>query len=73
MIPLSQPIRARDGREISEIAAPRGTVAFMHYQASNANRALWGEDVAEWKPERWLAPLPAVLEETRIPGVYAHL
>ena len=45
----------------------------MHYQASNANRALWGEDVAEWKPERWLAPLPAVLEETRIPGVYAHL
>lgn len=73
IIPLSQPIRGRDGQEISELAVPRGTMAVMHYQASNADKSLWGEDAAEWKPERWLSPLPAELEDARIPGVYAHL
>ena len=32
-----------------------------------------GEDADEWKPERWLKPLPAVLEEARLPGVYSNL
>ncbi|KAH9941830.1 cytochrome P450 [Epithele typhae] len=73
VIPFSAPVRTRDGREITEIAAPRGTIALMHYQASNTDAALWGPDAREWKPERWLAPLPAGLEDARIPGVYAHL
>ena len=73
VIPLSQPVRGRDGQEISELVAPRGTIALVHHQASNANKALWGEDAAEWKPERWLSPLPSALEDARIPGVYANL
>ncbi|EEB98095.1 hypothetical protein MPER_02458 [Moniliophthora perniciosa FA553] len=35
--------------------------------------SLWGPDALEWKPERWLEPLPAVIPEARIPGVYSHL
>ncbi|RXW23112.1 hypothetical protein EST38_g2743 [Candolleomyces aberdarensis] len=34
---------------------------------------LWGPDSYEWKPERWLTPIPDKLVEARIPGVYSHL
>ena len=70
---MSQPVRGTDGREFTEIVVPRGIVVLTYYQASNVNKALWGEDARERKPERWLAPLPPVLEDARIPGVYAHL
>lgn len=40
---------------------------------ANRNKALWGEDADEWKPERWLLPLPKTLEDAHIPGVYSHL
>ena len=73
VLPLSQPVRGRDGKELSEIVVPRGTALMVHLQASNANKELWGEDAEEWKPERWLAPLPVAVEGARIPGVYAHL
>ena len=66
-------MRGRDGREITELVAKRGTPVLVHYQASNVDRSVWGEDALEWKSERWLAPLPSALEEARIPGVYAHL
>ena len=66
-------MRGTDGREFTEIVVPRGIVVLTYYQASNVNKALWGEDAREWKPERWLAPLPPGLEDARIPGVYAHL
>ena len=72
-LPLDQPVRGRDGKQITEIVVPRGTAVQVHYQASNVNKVLWGEDAKEWKPERWLSPLPASLEDARIPGVYAHL
>ena len=72
MVPLSQPVRGRDGREIEELFLPRGTAVQISNLGSNLNKAIWGEDALEWKPERWFA-LPASLEEARVPGVYAHL
>ena len=73
VLPLSEPVRGRNGETIHEIVMPRGTFVRAHLQASNSNKALWGEDADEWKPERWLAPLPAVLEDARLPGVYSNL
>ncbi len=55
------------------MVVPKGTVVITHYQASNSDPALWGEDAEEWKPERWLAPLPSTVEDARIPGVYSNL
>ena len=66
-------MRGRDGKLRNEIVIPRGAVVFSHFQASNVNKALWGEDAGDWKPERWLASLPEVLEEAHIPGVYSNL
>ncbi|KAM5545445.1 hypothetical protein V8D89_000483 [Ganoderma adspersum] len=73
VIPFSNPVRGRDGNDMHEIVVPKGTVVITHYQASNSDPALWGEDAEEWKPERWLAPLPSSVEDARIPGVYSNL
>ena len=66
-------MRGADGTELTELFVRRGQRVVIHYQASNVNKALWGADAAEWRPERWLAPLPEVLEDAHIPGVYSNL
>lgn len=73
MLPLSEPIRGTDGNLIQEIPVPKGTEVIVGILASNRNPALWGPDAAEWKPERWLEPLPDTINTARVPGVYSHL
>ncbi|KZT66909.1 cytochrome P450 [Daedalea quercina L-15889] len=73
VMPLSSPIRGVDGRLITEIPVPEGTVVHIGILASNRNPELWGPDAAEWKPERWLGPLPEVVKEAHVPGDYSHL
>ncbi|OJT02968.1 Cytochrome P450 6a2 [Trametes pubescens] len=73
VLPLYQPVRATDGTLLHEVTVPRGTNILISVIASNRNEALWGPDAGEWKPERWLAPLPAALESAAIPGVYSNL
>ena len=73
VLPLHEPIRGADGALITEVAVPKGTVAVLNLGACNTNKAVWGEDAYEWKPERWLQPLPPMLDEARVPGVYSNL
>ncbi|KAJ3881565.1 cytochrome P450 [Lentinula edodes] len=73
VIPLHKPILGLDGTEMHEVAVPRGTTVFVSIFNANRNPDLWGKDADEWKPERWLSPLPEPLVEARIPGVYSHL
>ncbi|EMD31882.1 hypothetical protein CERSUDRAFT_88470 [Gelatoporia subvermispora B] len=73
IIPLSEPIRKTDGSIVTEVPVPKGTVIQIGIHGSNWNKALWGDDAMEWKPERWLAPLPTPLDDAKIPGVYSHL
>ncbi|KAM5541986.1 hypothetical protein V8D89_004296 [Ganoderma adspersum] len=73
LLPLSAPIRGKDGTLIHNVLVPRGTYVMVNIQASNENKAFWGEDAYEWKPERWLEPLPRALDEARIPSVYSTI
>ena len=73
LLPLSRPVRGYDDRELWGIPLAKGTMVVADFQAANVSKKLWGEDAEEWKPERWLAPLPREVEEARMPGVYAHL
>ncbi|KAF8157063.1 cytochrome P450 [Crassisporium funariophilum] len=73
ILPLATPIRGTNGKDIMEIPIPKGTEIFISIMASNRNPELWGPDALEWKPERWLSPLPEALVEARVPGVYSHL
>ncbi|TCD64201.1 cytochrome P450-dit2 [Steccherinum ochraceum] len=73
VLPLHTPIKGKDGQLLDEIAVPANTMVIIGILASNRSQVLWGEDAHEWKPERWLAPLPESLTEARVPGVYSHL
>ena len=73
ILPLSNPIRGKDGKLMSEILVPKGTLTFIASGTSNINKAIWGEDAEEWKPERWLASLPESVSEAKVPGIYSNL
>ncbi|KAH9856530.1 cytochrome P450 [Lenzites betulinus] len=73
VLPLDHPIRGRDGSMIHEIYVPKDTVVVAGLWGCNRLPALWGEDAKEWKPKRWLSPLPDAVCDAKIPGVYSHL
>ena len=72
-MPLAQPVIGIDGSVIKEIPVPAGTNIVVGIMASNLNKSVWGDDVLEFKPERWLSTLPASVTESHIPGVYSNL
>ncbi|THU97768.1 cytochrome P450 [Dendrothele bispora CBS 962.96] len=72
-IPLSQPIVGLDGSKITELAISKDTPIVLSFINSNRNPDLWGPDALEWKPERWLSPLPQAVIDAHLPGVYSHL
>ncbi|KAJ3480631.1 hypothetical protein NLI96_g8210 [Meripilus lineatus] len=73
VLPLSEPIQGVDGTWMKQIPIPEGTRIIISVRGCNRNRAMWGEDVDEWKPERWLSHLPNTITSARIPGVYSNL
>jgi len=70
---VSTPIIGVDGQEINEILIPNNTNIIISMYAANRNLEIWGPDSYEWKPERWLNPLPETVTDARIPGIYSHL
>ncbi|KAG6893954.1 hypothetical protein C0992_008024, partial [Termitomyces sp. T32_za158] len=73
LLPLSTPIKGVDGREMESILVPRDTKILISILNANRDPLLWGPDSLEWKPERWLGPLPEALHEAHMPGIYSHL
>jgi len=73
VLPFSKPVTGVDGTPISEVHVPKNTFIMISALNSNRNPDIWGPDALEWKPERWLSPLPDELIEAHIPGVYSHL
>lgn len=73
ILPLSEPVIGLDGTIIKDVPVPEGTEIVIGVFGSNVNKSLWGEDALEWKPERWLSPLPRAVNDASIPGVYSNL
>ncbi|THU97769.1 cytochrome P450 [Dendrothele bispora CBS 962.96] len=73
VVPLSKPVTGADGRKISELALPKDTLVFIGSINSNRDPELWGPDAHEFKPERWLSPLPQAIVDAHLPGVYSNL
>ncbi|KAF6751291.1 cytochrome P450 [Ephemerocybe angulata] len=72
-IPLSKPITTTDGQTTQEIFVPKGTSIFISITQCNRDPDVWGPDAEEWKPERWLSPLPESVIGAKVPGVYSNL
>ncbi|KAL5524316.1 hypothetical protein ACEPAF_9456 [Sanghuangporus sanghuang] len=74
LLPLHWPIKSADGKtEIKEIPMKKGTSVQISIIGANRNKAIWGEDADEWRPERWLEPLPKSVDEAHLPAVYSQL
>ncbi|KAI0821934.1 cytochrome P450 [Trametes gibbosa] len=73
LLPLSEPVRGLDGALITHIPLPKNTSVLVGTISSNTSTAIWGPDANEWKPERWLSPLPSTVTEAKIPGIYSNL
>ncbi|KZP11711.1 cytochrome P450 [Athelia psychrophila] len=73
VLPLSKPFAGNDGREMTEVLVPRGTTIEVAIIRANREPEVWGSDAYEWKPERWLKPLPSSVADAHYPGVYSNL
>lgn len=73
ILPLSSPIIGVNGHMIESITVPKSTQLLLGLLATNKDKAIWGEDAHEWKPDRWMKPLPETVTEARVPGVYANM
>ena len=73
IITFQNPIASAYGHTlISQLAVPKGSLVLVDVAACNTLKSLWGDDAREWKPERWLAPLPQTVLDARVPGVYSN-
>jgi hypothetical protein len=72
-LPLLKPVTAVDGSQLNEVAVPRGTEVIVSLRSLNRSKDYWGTDALEWKPERFLAPLPASLLDSHVPGIYSNM
>ncbi|KAH7101316.1 cytochrome P450 [Auriculariales sp. MPI-PUGE-AT-0066] len=66
-IPLATPYLDRSGKTRTEIKITKGDEIFLPILAVNRERDIWGDDHAEFKPERWLNGVPA--HASNIPGI----
>lgn len=62
-----------NGREVREIFLPKGSRILTSQIHCNRDPEIWGPDASEWKPERWLNPLPQSVLDAKIPGIYSNM
>lgn len=72
ILPLSAAIQDVNGRKVHQIFVPENTNVFLHIHNLNRDPSIWGLDAVEWKPERWLAPLPQSVADANVQGIYAN-
>ncbi|KZP14957.1 cytochrome P450 [Athelia psychrophila] len=73
VLPFSQPIVGIDGIDIHEITIPKGTIVTVAIMRANRDPDIWGDDMQEWKPERWLTSSPDKVANVHFPGVYSNM
>ncbi|KAJ7817689.1 cytochrome P450 [Mycena olivaceomarginata] len=70
ILPLSKPYMDKDGKLHDSLTIPKGQIIHIPILAINTDREIWGQDAAEFKPERW-EQIPQSVSD--IPGVWANL
>ncbi|KAI0312739.1 cytochrome P450 [Amylostereum chailletii] len=72
VVPVDKSIKGNNGEDLHELFIPKGTTIMINILGVNSDPSIWGPDALEWKPERWLKPLPESVTDAKIPGVYAN-
>lgn len=73
ILPVSNTFKSVDGTSAKEVLVPKGTIVILSVLGINNDPSIWGADAAQWKPERWMSPLPDTVTNARIPGIYSNL
>jgi cytochrome P450 len=74
VLPLAWPVKSADGKsDITSVPLNKDTRVIVSIYNANRSPRIWGPDAEEWKPERWLQPLPKSVAEARLPGVYSSM
>ncbi|TCD61203.1 cytochrome P450-dit2 [Steccherinum ochraceum] len=58
VLPLANPINDVHGNPVYKIPLTKGTGVTFSIYGYHRSKDIWGEDALEWKPDRWLVPLP---------------
>ncbi|KAI9461564.1 cytochrome P450 [Lactarius psammicola] len=53
-LPLQFPVLSSTSEEVTSVVVPEGTTVIISILAANHNKAVWGDDASDWRPERWL-------------------
>ncbi|KAF9024376.1 cytochrome P450 [Hymenopellis radicata] len=69
VLPLLEPVTTRDGKILKEIPIAKGQAIHISIYMYNRNPIIWGKDVHEWNPKRFLEENHG---ETSL-GTYANL
>ncbi|KAJ6566197.1 cytochrome P450 [Mycena capillaripes] len=70
LLPLSKPYIDKKGKSHDSFPIPKGQMIHIPILAVNTDKEIWGEDAAEFKPERW-EKVPD--SASAIPSVWANL
>ncbi|KAJ7725140.1 cytochrome P450 [Mycena maculata] len=70
VLPLSKPYIDKTGRSHDSFPIPKGQIIYIPILAIHTDKEIWGEDAAEFRPERWEHVPDAV---SSIPGIWANL
>ena len=70
---MSKPITSKNDAEVREIHIPNGTGIIVGILGANRNPEIWGKDAYEWKPSRWLSPLPDTITQAHYPSVFSDM
>ncbi|KAJ3824342.1 cytochrome P450 [Lentinula raphanica] len=73
VLPLSTPYTDRKGNVHYEVPVRKGESITVPVLAMNRSKRLWGEDVKEFRPERWLTPGGVPSAASSIPGVWGNM
>ena len=72
-VQLSRPVLLADGTTATAIPVLKNQNVIIGVAQANRDRGIWGQDAEEWKPDRWLKPLPQSVNDARLPGVYSSM
>ncbi|KAF8751519.1 cytochrome P450 [Rhizoctonia solani] len=73
-LPLRYPVKSKDGKTmISNLHIKKGTHLYLSLGSVNRDKQTWGDDADQFKPARWLTPLPGSVADSKIPGVYSNI
>ncbi|TCD60665.1 cytochrome P450-dit2 [Steccherinum ochraceum] len=72
ILPVWRPIEDSKGRMVNEIILDKGVTVTIGIHGYNRSKAVWGEDAEEWRPERWLSPLPEAVRNVPSGGIMSN-